>query len=100
MEMNPQMLLIKGNAMSWCALKRDIPIARKRFPGLRDLSRGWECDVRKGHSQGEGTEWSSSAEGRSCCHLKKFNDLNNFFALGIFSVSAQKSSCITEKDTG
>lgn len=84
------MLLSKGNAMSWCALKRDLPIARKRFPGIRDLSRGWECDVRNGHSQ----ERSSSAEGRSCCHLQKFNALNNLFALGIFFLSVFRSPAV------
>lgn len=41
------MLLDKGNAVSWCTWKRDSPIDRKTFPGVRDLSRGWECDVRK-----------------------------------------------------
>lgn len=84
--------------MVWVnTFNRGLPGARKRFPGVRDLSlKVWPEEG----AWGRGRHRIDKQCWTSCCHFKNFDGLNNPFAWGIFSVSAQKSSCIAEKDDG
>lgn len=95
-EMSPQMLSSKGNAMSQHVLKRDLPTAKKRRAGLGHADRGWSSGVRKEPEKGR--QRIVEQGWTSCCGLESFSPLNDPFALGTFSGSTQRSSCRAEKD--